>query len=71
MRMTKKSSLGLAPGLKRPVPPAQFPCEGVGLAALPQQPPLVIEHMKEAAEYDPCRKKLVEVGAKIGVSFGS
>jgi L-ribulose-5-phosphate 3-epimerase UlaE len=39
------------------------------LAGLPQQPPLMIEHMKEAAEYDRCRKHLFELSKKIGVSW--
>jgi sugar phosphate isomerase/epimerase len=40
------------------------------LAALPSDVPLMIEHMKDAAEYDKSRKHLLELGAKIGVRFG-
>ncbi len=40
------------------------------LAALPGDVPLMIEHMKDAAEYDKSRRHLFEVGGKIGVSFG-
>lgn len=40
------------------------------LAALPQPPPLMIEHMKGAAEYDQSRKYLLEVAEKAGVRFG-
>jgi len=37
------------------------------LAELPQQPPLMIEHLANAEEYDTARKYLLELGAKIGV----
>lgn len=40
------------------------------LAALPQPPPLMIEHMKNAEEYDQSRKYLLQVGEKVGVKFG-
>lgn len=40
------------------------------LAALPQQPPLMIEHMKGDEEYEQSRKYLLEVAGKAGVSFG-
>lgn len=40
------------------------------LAALPQQPPLMIEHMQSADEYDHSRAFLFETGKQIGVSFG-
>ncbi|NLF73854.1 MAG: sugar phosphate isomerase/epimerase [Candidatus Anammoximicrobium sp.] len=39
------------------------------LAALPQSPPLMIEHMKNAEEYDQSRKHLLEVAPKAGVRF--
>ena len=37
------------------------------LAELPQQPPLMIEHLANAEEYDTARKYLLELGSKIGV----
>jgi sugar phosphate isomerase/epimerase len=40
------------------------------LAALPKDVPLMIEHMKDAAEFDRSRKHLLELGGRIGVSFG-
>jgi len=40
------------------------------LAALPQGPPLMIEHMKDAAEYEQSRQYIVAAGQKAGVSFG-
>ena len=40
------------------------------LAALPADVPLMIEHMKGAAEYDKSRQHLFDLGRKIGVSFG-
>jgi sugar phosphate isomerase/epimerase len=40
------------------------------LAALPQQPPLMIEHMQGAEEYDKSRQFLFDLGPKIGVRFG-
>ena len=39
------------------------------LAALPHQPPLMIEHMKGAEEYNRSREFLLDVGKQIGVSF--
>lgn len=39
------------------------------LAELPQSPPLMIEHMKDAAEYDRSRQHLLEVAAQAGLSF--
>ena len=39
------------------------------LAALPQQPPLMIEHLSGAEEYDAARRYILEVGKKIGVTF--
>lgn len=39
------------------------------LAALPHDPPLMIEHMKGAAEYETCRRHLLDMAGKIGVSF--
>lgn len=40
------------------------------LAALPGDVPLMIEHMQGAEEYDKSRRYLLELGQKIGVSFG-
>jgi sugar phosphate isomerase/epimerase len=40
------------------------------LAALPADVPLMIEHMKDAAEYDKSREYLFELGKKSGVAFG-
>ncbi len=39
------------------------------LAALPNDPPLMVEHMKGAEEYDTCRRHLLDVAGKIGVTF--
>lgn len=39
------------------------------LAVLPSDVPLMIEHMKDAAEYDRSRKHLLGLGGKIGVRF--
>jgi len=39
------------------------------LAALPQQPPLMVEHMKNADEYDQSRKYLLDVAAEAGLRF--
>lgn len=39
------------------------------LAALPQQPPLMIEHLSKAEEYDAARQYILDVGNKIGVAF--
>jgi sugar phosphate isomerase/epimerase len=39
------------------------------LAALPGEVPLMIEHMKDAAEYDKARKYIFEAGGKAGVRF--
>ncbi len=39
------------------------------LAELPQNPPLLIEHMKGPAEYDKARKYILETGKKAGLSF--
>jgi sugar phosphate isomerase/epimerase len=41
-----------------------------GVAALPRQPPLMLEHLPDAAEYDKARRHLFEVGEKIGVDVG-
>jgi sugar phosphate isomerase/epimerase len=38
------------------------------LAALPQRPPLMLEHMPNAQEYDKGRQYLFDLGRKIGVS---
>jgi sugar phosphate isomerase/epimerase len=39
------------------------------LAAVPHQPPLMIEHMHGAEEYDRCRQQLMKVAPTVGVSF--
>jgi sugar phosphate isomerase/epimerase len=39
------------------------------LAALPGDVPLMLEHMRDAAEYDTCRRHLFDLGARIGVRF--
>jgi sugar phosphate isomerase/epimerase len=39
------------------------------LAALPHRPPLMIEHLPSAEEYDKARIHLFELGEKIGVKF--
>ena len=41
------------------------------LAALPQRPPLMLEHLPNAEEYDKARVYLFELGEKIGVDVGS
>lgn len=38
--------------------------------ALPHQPPLMIEHLKDAAEYDQAREFIMSKGKAIGVAFG-
>ena len=40
------------------------------LAALPQNPPLMIEHLKTAEEYAGARDHILEVGRKAGLTFG-
>jgi sugar phosphate isomerase/epimerase len=40
------------------------------LAALPQSPPLMLEHLKTAEEYSGAREHIFEVGRKAGLSFG-
>jgi sugar phosphate isomerase/epimerase len=40
------------------------------LAALPGDVPLMIEHMKDAAEYEKSRKYLFDLASRIGVQFG-
>ena len=40
------------------------------MARLPHEPPLIIEHMRNAEEYDRCRDHLFKVGESVGVSFG-
>jgi len=40
------------------------------LAQLPQNPPLMIEHLKSAEEYAAAAKHITEVGRKGGLSFG-
>ena len=39
------------------------------VAALPQQPPLMLEHLPNSEEYDKARAHLFELGGKIGVKF--
>lgn len=40
-----------------------------GVAALPQQPPLMLEHLPSAEEYDAARRYLLDLGPQHGVSF--
>ncbi len=40
------------------------------LAGLPQNPPLMLEHLKEAEEYAGARRHIFEVGRQAGLSFG-
>src|SRR5512143_29448 len=40
------------------------------LAALPQNPPLMIEHLKTAEDYAGARDHILEVGRQTGLSFG-
>jgi len=40
------------------------------LAALPQEPPLMLEHLGKAEEYDRARSYIQEVGTRAGLSFG-
>ncbi len=39
------------------------------VAALPQNPPLMIEHLPNAEEYNQARKFIIDQGEKIGLSF--
>lgn len=39
------------------------------VAALPHRPPLMIEHLPNAEEYDLARKHIFELGGKLGLSF--
>lgn len=41
------------------------------LAALPHSPPLMVEHLSGAEQYEQARKYLLEVAGKVGVSFGT
>ncbi len=40
------------------------------LAALPHQPPLMLEHLSNAAEYDQAREYIRTVGQRSGITFG-
>jgi sugar phosphate isomerase/epimerase len=40
------------------------------LAALPQRPPLMLEHLPNAEEYEKGRQYLIDLGRQIGVSVG-
>lgn len=40
------------------------------VAALPHNPPVMLEHLAKAEEYDQARKHLFELGNKLGLSFG-
>ncbi|MBI2925448.1 MAG: sugar phosphate isomerase/epimerase [Verrucomicrobia bacterium] len=40
------------------------------LAGLPHSPPLMLEHLPNAAEYDKARQHLFDLGGRIGVKFG-
>lgn len=39
------------------------------LAALPQRPPLMLEHLPNAGEYDKARTHLLELGQRLGLQF--
>jgi sugar phosphate isomerase/epimerase len=39
------------------------------LAALPQQPPLMMEHLGKAEEYDQARRHIVDTGRRLGLRF--
>ena len=39
------------------------------LAALPQQPPLMLEHLPNAEEYDKARTHLLGLGERVGINF--
>jgi sugar phosphate isomerase/epimerase len=39
------------------------------LSALPGDVPLMIEHMKDRAEYDRCRESVAATGIKLGLRF--
>ena len=41
-----------------------------GVADLPRQPPLMLEHLPNAEEYDRARRHLFELGARVGVNVG-
>ena len=41
------------------------------LARLPQNPPLMLEHLPNAEEYDQARMHLFDLGGKTGVTFGN
>jgi sugar phosphate isomerase/epimerase len=40
------------------------------LARLPQNPPLMLEHLATAQEYDAAREHIFDVGRKVGLNFG-
>ncbi len=40
------------------------------LSKLPQNPPLMLEHLANAQEYDGAREHILQTGAKAGLSFG-
>ena len=40
------------------------------VAALPADVPVMLEHMKDQAEYDRCREHAFAVGKTLGLSFG-
>jgi sugar phosphate isomerase/epimerase len=40
------------------------------LVQLPQQPPLMLEHLPNAEEYDLARQHLLELGGQLGLTFG-
>lgn len=41
------------------------------LAQLPHHPPLMIEHLAKADEYDEARRHIVEIGTALGFTFGA
>ena len=42
-----------------------------GLAALPHDAPLMIEHMTSPEEYEKSRQHLLKLAGELGLSFGS
>ncbi len=40
------------------------------LAQLPQSPPLMLEHLPDAAEYDKARRHLLDLGTRLGLDVG-
>jgi hypothetical protein len=40
-----------------------------GVASLPQNPPLMLEHLASAGEYDAARLHILETGKRAGIGF--